>query len=466
MSLATAKLATLIKGKVMTSKGKLILLVILTAILGSIAGYVLISISEKKNEAKHPFFKVVDIGPMEDDPEVWGKNFPLQYDTYKRTVDQERTKYGGSEALPRVPDQADPRSVVAQSRLEEDARLKKIWAGYAFSVDFREERGHAHMLDDQVYTKRQDAAPQPGACLNCHASTYTTMMKLGEGDLKKGFHAMNKLPYHEALKNVKHPVSCIDCHNPDNMELRITRPAFMEGIKEFKKTQGIENYDVNKMATRQEMRSFVCAQCHVEYYFKGPEKTLTFPWSKGIKADQIFKYYQENGHKDWVHAETGAEVLKAQHPEFEMWNQGVHAKSGVSCVDCHMPYQRVGAMKITNHQVRSPMLNINKSCQTCHHSPESELREKVETIQSRHMEMRNRAMDALVALINDIKSAQQKKVNENKIKKAQLAQREAQFLIDFIEAENSSGFHAPQEAARLIVQAMDKIREGQLVLKE
>lgn len=450
----------------MNSKIKLFLVLVSTALLGSIAGYVLISISEKKNEAKNPFFKVVDIGPMEDDPEVWGKNFPLQYDTYKRTVDQERTRYGGSEAIPRTPDNADPRSVVAQSRLEEDERLKKIWAGYAFSVDFREERGHAHMLDDQIHTKRQLAAPQPGACLNCHASTYTTMMKLGKGDLNKGFHAMNKMTYHQALKNVKHSVACIDCHNPDNMELRITRPAFIEGIKEFKKTQGIEKYDVNKMATRQEMRSFVCAQCHVEYYFKGPEKTLTFPWSKGIKADQIFKYYQENGHKDWVHSETGAAVIKAQHPEFEMWSQGVHAKSGVSCVDCHMPYQRVGAMKISNHQVRSPMLNINKSCQTCHHSPESELKEKVETIQSRHLEMRNRAMDALVALINDIKAAQKNKIKQSKIQRAQLAQREAQFLIDFIEAENSSGFHAPQEAARLIVQAMDKIREGQLFLRE
>lgn len=450
----------------MTTKGKLLLLILLTILLGGVAGYVLVSISEKKNEAKNPFFKVVDIGPMEDDPEVWGKNFPLQYDTYKRTVDQERTRYGGSEALPRIPDKADPRSVVAQSRLEEDARLKKIWAGYAFSVDFREERGHAHMLDDQIYTKRQEAAPQPGACLNCHASTYTTMMKLGNGDLVKGFHEMNKMPYHEALKNVKHPVSCIDCHDSKSMEIRITRPAFMEGIKEFKKTQGIQNYDVNKMATRQEMRSFVCAQCHVEYYFKGPEKTLTFPWSNGLKADQIFKYYQQNGHKDWLHVETGAPVLKAQHPEFEMWNQGVHAKSGVSCVDCHMPYQRVGAMKITNHQVQSPMLNINKACQTCHHTPESELKEKVESIQTRHLEMRNRAMDALVALINDIKSAKQKKVSEAKIKKAQEAQREAQFLVDFIEAENSSGFHAPQEAARLIVQAMDKIREGQLALRD
>jgi len=450
----------------MMSKGKLCALVIATALLGSVAAYVLVSISEKKIEAKNPYFKVVEIGPLEDDPEIWGKNYPLQYDTYKRTVDQKRTKFGGSEALPRVPDKADPRSVISQSRLDEDVRLKMIWAGYAFSVDFREERGHAYMLDDQIHTKRQQASPQPGACLNCHASTYTTMMKLGGGDLTKGFHAMNKMPYHEALKNVKHPVSCIDCHNPDNMELRITRPAFMEGIKSFKKTQGIEKYDVNKMATRQEMRSFVCAQCHVEYYFKGPEKTLTFPWNKGLKADEIYKYYQENGHKDWIHAETGAEVLKAQHPEFEMWNQGVHAKSGVSCVDCHMPYQRVGAMKISNHQVQSPMLNINKSCQTCHHTPENELKEKVETIQTRHMEMRNRAMDALVALIKDIKDAHKKKLSPTKIKKAQAAQREAQFLIDFIEAENSSGFHAPQEAARLIVQAMDRIRVGQLALKE
>ena len=450
----------------MTTRLKIILLLIFTIFAGVIIGYLLINISQKKMEERHTSFKVVEIGPLEDDPVVWGKNFPLQYDTYIRTVDQKRTRYGGSEAWPRTPDKADPRSVVSQSRLEEDPRLKKIWAGYAFSSDFREERGHAYMLVDQMYTKRQEFSPQPGACINCHASTVPAMMKLGDGDLQKGFEKLNKMSYHEAVKNVKHPVSCIDCHSPDTMELRITRPAFMEGIKKYKKTLGIADYDVNKMATRQEMRSFVCAQCHVEYYFEGPDKRLTFPWSEGIKADQILKYYQKNGHKDWTHAETGTSTLKAQHPEFEMWSQGVHAKSGVSCVDCHMPYQRVGAMKITNHQIQSPMLNINKSCQTCHHTPENELKEKVETIQSRHLEMRNRAMDALVQLIDSIKAAQLKKVSDIKIKKAQNAQREAQFLIDFIEAENSSGFHAPQEAARLIVIAMDLIREGQLALKD
>ena len=135
------------------------------------------------------------------------------------------------------------------------------------------------------------------------------------------------------------------------------------------------------MATRQEMRAFVCGQCHVEYYFKGPEKRLTYPWAKGLKVDEILAYYDENAHNDWTHAETGAPVLKAQHPEFEMWNQGIHARSGVACADCHMPYKRVGALKISDHHVRSPLLNINRACQTCHKWPEEELKARVETIQ-------------------------------------------------------------------------------------
>ena len=159
------------------------------------------------------------------------------------------------------------------------------------------------------------------------------------------------------------------------------------------------------MATRQEMRAFVCGQCHVEYYFKGPEKRLTYPWFKGLKADQILAYYDEIGFKDWTHAETGAPVLKAQHPEFEMWNQGIHARSGVTCADCHMPYQREGALKVSDHHVRSPLLNINRACQTCHKWSEDELKARAETLQTRVFELRNRAMDATVALIGDLKAA-------------------------------------------------------------
>src|SRR6187397_1321245 len=125
---------------------------------------------ERKGEAQNSYFRVVELTDETVDPAVWGKNFPQQYDDYRRTVDQVRTRYGGSEAVPRTPTKADPRSVVAQSRLEEDPRLKTMWAGYAFSKDFREERGHAYMLSDQEFTERQHFAKQPGTCIHCHAS--------------------------------------------------------------------------------------------------------------------------------------------------------------------------------------------------------------------------------------------------------------------------------------------------------
>src|SRR3954471_21350727 len=207
------------------------------AALGSI---LLVSIFERKQEAKNPFFRVVALTNETDDPAVWGKNFPQQYDDYRRTVDQERTRYGGSEAEPRTPSKADPRSVVAQSRLEEDPRLKAMWAGYAFAKDFREERGHAFMLDDQTYTERQQAAKQPGTCLQCHASLYVPYRKAGNGDLIKGFEKMNQMPYAEARKLVSHPVGCIDCHDASTMALRVTRPGFIEGIAALKASQGVK----------------------------------------------------------------------------------------------------------------------------------------------------------------------------------------------------------------------------------
>ena len=438
---------------------------IVTAVAAVAVTALLINIFERRQEARNPFYRVVELTDETEDPAVWGKNFPQQYDSYLRTVDQTRTRCGGSEAVPRTPTDADPRSVVAQSRLEEDPRLKIMWAGYAFSRDFREERGHAYMLEDQTFTERQQVTQQPGTCMHCHASVYGPYKRLGGGDLIKGFELMNQMPYFEARKLVEHPVACIDCHDPSTMQLRVTRPGFIEGIRALKAGQGVQDYDVNAMATRQEMRAYVCGQCHVEYYFKGEEKRLTYPWDKGLKADEILGYYQENGFRDWQHAESGAPVLKAQHPEFEMWNQGIHARSGVMCADCHMPYQRVGAQKISDHHVRSPLLNINRACQTCHRWSEDELRERVYTIQDRTFQVRNIAMDALVALIEDIKSAAAAGVPEAQLAAARDEQRQAQFLLDFIEAENSMGFHASQESMRILALSLDHARKGQRALK-
>ena len=445
---------------------RVVVALVVAVLVGAGGAALLANIVRRQEEGRNPFYRVVELTDETQDPAMWAQNFPQQYDGYARTVDQVRTRFGGSEAFPRTPTKADPRTVVAQSRLEEDPRLKIIWAGYAFARDFREERGHAYMLDDQTYTERQIAAKQPGTCLNCHASTYVAFKKLGDGDLVKGFEKMNAMPYAEARKLVSHPVACLDCHDPKTMQLRITRPAFMEGMRALKASQGVRDYDVNAQATRQEMRAFVCGQCHVEYYFKGQEKRLVYPWARGLKVDNILAYYDAEKHRDWTHADTGAATLKAQHPEFEMWNQGIHARSGVACADCHMPYMRVGSLKISDHHVRSPMLNVNRACQTCHKWSEDELKARVLTIQERTFALRNRAMDAVVALIGDLKRAREGGRGDRELAAAQELQRRAQFLLDFVEAENSTGFHAPQEAARILGEAIDFARQGQLALRD
>jgi len=249
------------------------------------------------------------------------------------------------------------------------------------------------------------------------------------------------------------------------MELRVTRPGFLEGIRAYQASQGVVDYEVNRDASRQEMRTYVCGQCHVEYYFKGEQKRLTYPWERGLRVDSIFAYYEANGHKDWTHARSGAPVLKAQHPEFEMYSQGIHARSGVACADCHMPYERRGAMKISDHHVRSPLLNIDQACQTCHKISELELRDRVYAIQDRTFETRNLALDALLDLIEGIERARAGDSTDPRLPKAQRYQRAAQFYADFVEAENSMGFHADQESVRILSNSINFSRLGQAALR-
>ena len=436
----------------------IIIAVVALATVGLLA--LLTNIIERQQEAANPFYRVVELTDTTTDPAVWGENFPLQYDLYRRTVDMNRTRYGGSEAIPKQPSSEDPREEVSTSRLVEDPRLRLFWAGYAFAEDFREERGHAYMFIDQMYTERQRVTAQPGTCLNCHASMYVPYLRAGDGDIVAGFEAINRMPYHQAAELATHPVSCIDCHDPETMRIRVTRPAFMNGIRAVRSTQGIEDYDVNEDASRQEMRTFVCAQCHVESYFQGPEKRLTYPWFKGLKADSILAYYEETGFKDWTHAISGAPTLKAQHPEFELYSQGIHAQNGVACADCHMPYIRTGAMKVSDHWVRSPLLNVNNACQTCHKSTEEELLQRAHVIQDRTYEMRNVAIDAVLQLTNAIGRAAEADSTNPTLQEARSYQRRAQFLTDFIEAENSMGFHADQEALRVLGKAINFARLG------
>ena len=428
----------------------------------------LVNINQRQQEAHTPFFNVVELDETTTDPEIWGQNFPLQFESYKRTLLMEEGSHGGSEALPAVLDPDDPRAdTKSPQKLELDPRLVNMWKGYAFSVDYRELRGHAYMLHDQRMTERVQQFDQPGACLNCHASLPALWNDLGDGDIEAGWHEMNAMSFDEANELVDHPISCIDCHDPATMQLRVTRPAFEKGIAAAKLAEeGIKDYDVNRDASASEMRTFVCAQCHVEYYFAGDEKTLTFPWANGLTIDDAYEYYDEVEFNDWTHELTGAPMLKAQHPEFEMWNQGVHASSGVTCADCHMPYEREGAMKISDHQVTSPLKNVNSSCLTCHSGTEEEMLAKVDQIQDRHVHTRSMAQDALDDLIDDIVDARDAGATDADLADAWEYQRKASFYIDYVVSENSLGFHAPGESLRILGDAADAARKGQLALHE
>jgi nitrite reductase (cytochrome c-552) len=314
--------------------------------------------------------------------------------------------------------------------------------------------------------------------------------ELGGGDAMKGFEGTNKLSYQELSKKLHdsghgHPVSCVDCHDPTSMSLRVTRPGFIRGIQalaassaevpalpsiaQWRQGDRKRPFDPNEDATRNEMRSFVCGQCHVEYYCSS-KMTLTFPWGKGLKADDIEAFWDETkfpdgtAFMDYEHKETGAAVLKAQHPEFELWNQGIHARSGVTCADCHMPYAREGASKVSDHWVRSPLLNVNRACQTCHRASESEMKSRVDAIQERNYGLLQRGGAAIVALIEGIVQAKAKGVAPEVLDAALKLQRKAQWRLDFIAAENSMGFHAPQEAARVLGEAIDYARQGQIAI--
>ena len=457
----------------------LLALIVVVAIVAAAVTGLLMNIFERKQEAAAAHTPLVEVTEDTTDPAKWGVNWPKQYDSYLLTAQTTRTRFGGhggSEAMP-------------AEKIERDPWLKRMFLGYAFSIDYRDRRGHAYMLADQEQTERL-TKPQTGSCLHCHASIMPLYRELGGGDAAKGLAESYKFSYkdlnaklHE--KGHAHPVSCVDCHDPKNMQLRVTRPGFIEGIRKLAASDAAaphlpslerwragdrsKPYDPNTDASRTEMRSYVCGQCHVEYYCSS-QMPLTFPWGKGLRAGDQEKYWNEvkfaSGERffDYKHAETGAPILKAQHPEFELWSQGVHARSGVSCADCHMPYGRDGATKVSDHWVRSPLLNVNRACQSCHKQSEDEIKARVDLIQTRNFELLQRGGTAIVALIDAINAAKKDGATPEQLQPALELQRQAQWRLDFIAAENSMGFHAPQEAAMVLGEALDYARQGETVV--
>lgn len=387
------------------------------------------------------FEPLVEIAQMEPDSSVWGVNFPNQYDSLMKTkTNNQDTTFAGSSAF---------------SWLERDPRQVILFAGYPFSKDYNDDRGHANALQDVRETKRlnldeSNPARTPGTCYSCKSSDNPGLWD------RLGMEAYDKMSFVELGKEINEPIGCANCHDAETMRLIVTNPALEEALERQGKDW--------TTFTRQEMRTVVCANCHVEYYFKGDGKYLTFPWDKGTKVEDMIKFYEEVGFKDWSYPETDTPMLKAQHPEYEFFTaNSTHYNAGVSCSDCHMPYVRDGASKYSSHDVHSPLLNPEQACGQCHTNVEYVIN-RVNQIQQQVASTKIATEDAIIDAVTAIKLAY---ANPNAdvelLDQARKLHREAQFMWDFISAENSTGFHNPEYALEVLAKSTDLARQAQML---
>ncbi len=384
---------------------------------------------------------LVEIAPMEPDSSKWAVNFPNQYDTLMKTkTNNTDTVYGGSSAF---------------SWLERDPRQVILFAGYPFSKDYNDDRGHINMLEDVRATKRlnlDDSDPKhtPATCYSCKSSDNPGLWD------RMGMEAYDKMSFNEMTPNINNTIGCSNCHEAETMRLIVTNPA----LKEAFERQGKDWTTF----TRQEMRTVVCANCHVEYYFKGDGKYLTLPWDNGTKVEEILTYYEEIGFKDWAYPETDTPMLKAQHPEYEFFTAGsTHYNAGVSCADCHMPYSHDGATKYSSHDVHSPLLNPEESCGQCH-TDTNYVVERVNIIQEQVASTKITTEDAIVDAVNAIKAAVAAgNADPALLDEARKLHREAQYMWDIVSAENSTGFHNPEYALETLAESTNRARQAQML---
>ncbi len=417
--------------------------VVVVFLLGMLASAVM----ERRAEAVFAYTPQVKHSQFEPRNEVWGKNFPRQYQSYKNTSDTSfQSMYNGGAMI---------------DMLEVDPRLVILWAGYGFSKEYNQGRGHAYAIDDVRNILRtgapvgEEKSPMPNTCWTCKSPDVPRVMnEIGVADFYKG-------TWEEKGHEVVNHIGCADCHDAENMNLRISRPALLETFARIGK-------DINKVS-HQEMRTLVCAQCHVEYYFnkETPVKGvnyLTFPWDNGFSAEAMEAYYDKMEFSDWTHQLSKAPMLKAQHPGYEVYMTGVHAKRGVSCADCHMPYKNEGGQKFTDHHIQSPLNNVANSCQVCHREETERLIQDVYERQTKIIENRDELEKLLVHAHVEAEFAWKKGATEAQMQDILMDIRHAQWRWDYAAASHGGSFHSPVEIGRVISTGITIAQEGRIKL--
>ncbi|WP_407925412.1 ammonia-forming cytochrome c nitrite reductase subunit c552 [Geomonas oryzae] len=406
----------------------------------------------------------VDPADAAIDPARWGKLYPIHYQQWKLT--SEPTPAGLSK-YKRGYDVGEER----RDKLDEYPFLALLYNGWGFGAEYNEPRGHYYMVQDQLEVD-PGRIKAGGACLTCKTPYAPKLAK----DMGAAYFPT---PYKEVLARLPKDkqtlgVACIDCHDNKGMALRISRGFTLgKALKEI-------GLDETKL-TREQKRTFVCAQCHVTYMIpkdKDMHSTnVIFPWAGSqeghITIENIIKQIKSSpANGEWVQAVTGFKLGFVRHPEYEFYsNQSPHYMAGVTCADCHMPVMTADGQELTDHRIMSPLKGSMSACAACHGETPTQLRQKVIDIQDRFTDRYLKAgyavaTDAkLFEMANRAKGAG-KQIDQELYGMAREHYEQAFYRLVFVGAENSTGFHNPAEGMRVLEDAVNHASAADMHLRQ
>ena len=364
--------------------------------------------------------------------------YPLQYNSYMKNNDlsPSPTGYGGAQA--------------ENSHLVEQPEMLENFKGYKFAIQYDDDRGHTYAGVDFKNSKRLPG--QKGSCITCKGSYMYDVY------FKESGWAYAAKPIDEIMGPIKDDewFGCSTCHDPDTMALRVYQQSLVEALAR----KGIDIKEVS----HNDMRGYVCGQCHSEYYFAKEDGRVVTPWDNGLTAEGQYQYYQSGKaggfQYDWIHADSKAPMLKAQHPDYETWQDSVHADAGVTCVDCHMPYMRENGRKYTSHWMTSPLKTVEASCQKCHTESAETLTARVKTIHDNTFRIQRIAGQTVAKAHLTVQAAMAAGATDEQLAVAREQLREAQWYWDWVAAENGMGFHNPDKILRTLGLAVDKAHQA------
>ncbi len=427
-------------------KIKYILLLVVSVI--SIGAMALLAGNINDREEQRVALNKEEIVPFEQraNNEAWKKYYPRQYSSWAKTKE----------------------SGEVHDLLKEYPQLPILWAGYGFAKDYNAPRGHYYALQSNTNTLRTGAptdgetGPMPTACWTCKSPDVPRVM---EEDGEMEYFTGKWAKYGSEIKN---SIGCFNCHNNETGELATNVPYFNRALK----NAGLPSFEES---THQEQRSLICAQCHSEYYFKkekwtdknGKEKlakVVTFPWHNGLTAEGGEKYYNDVKYTDFINKISKVPILKAQHPGYELHSTGIHAKKGVSCADCHMPYTQEGSVKYSDHQLQNPLNTMDRSCMPCHRESEEKLKSIVKEKYDRKTLLHVLTMDNLAKAHLETAKAMEAGATDEELNDARELIRKGQWRWDYAIASHGSFFHAPEETLRLLSVANEYAMQARIKL--